>query len=90
MNFCKKHAFPCIGYTITMISGTAMLQNSLVLSENIMIIFGFPSVPTRFRNTCPLCLLRIQNFPHDRHGIAVADIFGLEIDHRSAVVGHLR
>ncbi len=73
-----------------MIFCTVMLQNSLGLRENIMIIFGFPSIPTRFRNTCPLGLLRIQDFPHDRHGIAVADVFGFEIDHRCAVVGHLR
>ena len=74
-----------------MIFCTVMLQNSFVLSENIMIIFAFSSIPTpRFRNTCPLGLLRIQDFPDDRYGIAVADVFRLKIDHRGAVVGHLR
>lgn len=90
MNFCKKATLLCIGYTITMIFGTVMLQNFLSKSGNIMIVFGLSSILYRFRKNCPSSFLRIQDFPDDRHGIAVADVFRLKIDHRGAVVGHLR
>lgn len=73
-----------------MIFCTVMLQNSLTEAENIMIIFGFPSIPTLLRNTYPLGFLRTQDFPDDRNGIAVADVFRLKIDHRSTIIDHLR
>ena len=90
MNFCKKPALLCTGYTITMIFVTVMLQSFLAMDGNILIIFKHSSIPYRFRKNCSSGLLRVQDFPDDRHGIAVADVFRLQIYHWGAVVGHLR